>query len=583
MQFTKREQSLVLLLRTGPRTGAELADALDVSRRTITREISAINRKLNETGAGSIVSESSYRLQVLSEEALRALLEDGIPDEASVLLSVLTSPEASLASVVQETYLSRRALAGVISSINREYGDVVHLEPRAGRGIEVSLVAAQPADVLASLATDTPMLVRRMEELGDWARVDGRLGDAVKTYLADMAPYLSVRQAHLQAVAAAATAPMVRGAGSLSCSGRAEAVREFFRGKRELLVGLMRHRAQLMDEISELLGTYGIRSARSDLRALIFDHVVRCALFPSLMSREMRTQMRDMRLRHPFEFDFGDDLSARLRMRQPRVLVEPEFLALYVLASAEEQHSERVSVLVLCHRRSMSAINQRLIEQNVRNVEVFVVSDETAFDLVLSREWDLLVRDEDGPECPGIPRWDMVFRGVLGTSELRRIRRLALGALYCKNLARMFARENYLELHNEGGPTEYLAALEEALRLFVEEGRLSEGEAALVLARERAGERLSMGGIAFPHAITPVVSSTFRVLVVMPARALEDNGESIGLVVIVLASQAQTDKSSIFAYFLSVIESARADGIPLPNDYEGTLCYLGPDARDGLS
>lgn len=578
MKLTKREQRLIALLRGRPRTGAELADELEVSRRTITREVAAVNAKLVGAGAGRIAADPTYRLEVSSADALRALVEDGLSDELAVLLSVLTSCDASLTSVAQETFLSRRALAAAVASINREYAGVLRLEPRAGRGIEVELSAAGEADFLASLASENPSLSQRLEEMCGWQAASRALGDDCERYVEEMSPYVSSRQAHLQTIAAMSVSPHVRGEAGLGAHARAAAAREFYRGKRELLFELVTRRAQIVDEIGELLRTYGIRSTRSDLCALIFDHVVRCALFPTLMSGEMKSQMRDMRLRHPFEFDFGDDLSSRLHDRDQRLLIEPDFLALYVLASMEERRTEQVSILVLCHRRSMSTINQRFIEQNVTNADVFVVCDESAAAVALSaRDWDLLVRDEDGPTRSGADvRWDMTFRGVLSSDELRLIRRLALDTLYRKNVARMLERENYLEV--DSGEGDYLEVLEGALEELVESRRITADEAALVLEREHAGERLNLGGVALPHAITPVESETFRIFVLRPERAVFDGEERIELIIVVLASQRQADKSSIFSYLFSVIEGAAVRGSGLPRSYEETIDFLGKSA-----
>lgn len=577
MRLTKREQTIVSLLRTRPRTGTELAEALAVSRRTVVREVPSINAKLEAEGAGRIESGQSYRLIVDSDERLEALLRDGLSDELSVLLAALTLPEPSLASLAQESYLSRRTLQAAIADVNRDFGDAVRLEPRAGVGVEVELPAIGAADVLASLAAESPHLASRLEELAGWERAEPLLREGARRHLEEMRPYLSSRQVHLQTVAAMASAPHVYPQSGVGAATRLRAVEDFYRGKHELLFELVTIRPLIMDEIGELLSTYGIRSTRSDLCSLVFDHVTRCALFPTLMSPEMREQMREMRLRHPFEFDFGDDLCARLRERNPRLLIEPEFLALYVLASTEAAPSRPVSVLVLCHRRSMSTINQRLIEQNVEKVDVHVVCDDASMSAALAkRDWDLVVRDEDSPTALGDVSWDMGFRGVLGTDELRRIRRMALDILYRKNVARMLSPDSYFQLDNAPGQT-YLAVLEDVLDLLVGAHRITATEAELIRARERAGKRLNLSGIAFPHAITPVESDDFRLQVIRLAEPAEDMDTRIELVVVVLASQSLTDKSSIFTYLLSVIDDAAARGASLPTDYESTVRFLGKE------
>jgi hypothetical protein len=341
----------------------------------------------------------------------------------------------------------------------------------------------------------------------------------------------------------------------------------------------MTRRARIVDLIGELLRAHGIRPTRSDVCSLIFDHVVRCALFPTIMSGEMRSQMREMRLRHPFEFDFGDDLSSRLHERDERLLIEPDFLSLYVLASMEERPAPRVSILVLCHRRSMSTINQRFIEQSVENADVRVVCDEDDLRGALDEgSWDLLVRDEDSRSRFGDAPWDMAFRGVLDSDELRLIRKLALDRLYRKNVSAMLERDSFINLEVIGDGTCYLDALDRALGVLVESRKITADEASLVRERERAGERLNLGGIAFPHAITPVESATFRLFVIRPDAPVWDEGTQIDLIIVVLASQHQADKSSIFTYFLTAIEGAQASNVPVPTDYEGTLRLFGKDS-----
>ena len=82
-------------------------------------------------------------------------------------------------------------------------------------------------------------------------------------------------------------------------------------------------------------------------------------------------------------------------------------------------------------------------------------------------------------------------------------------------------------------------------------------------------------GIAFPHAITPVESDGFRLFVACLDEPVTDMDATIGLIIVVLASQSQADKSSIFTYLLSVIEDATARSESLPRTYEETLRYLG--------
>lgn len=418
MYLTKREQVLVSMLRIRPRTGAELADILAISRRTVVREVASVNAKLEAERAGHIESGQRYRLEVGSEDCLRALLSDELSDEQAILLHVLTAPDQSFTSLSQATYPSR---------------------------LDRCVCRRSPPWRRHPLASGRPTTGR--------CRACGR-------------------------------------------------------PKTPIIASTCR----------------------------------------SLTSSRIASR-----------------LSTRL----------PTCCALYVLASMECPERRPVSVLVLSNRRSMSTINQRLIEQNVDKVDVQVACDDVSARTALGeREWDLAVRDEDYPTAIEGVSWDMAFRGVLDASELKLIRTMALDILYRKNVARMLDEDGYFHLHNKPGQV-YLTVLEDVLGRLVDAHHITSAEADLIRERERAGKRLNVKGIAFPHAITPVESDGFRLFVACLDEPVTDMDATIGLIIVVLASQSQADKSSIFTYLLSVIEDATARSESLPRTYEETLRYLG--------
>lgn len=106
---------------------------------------------------------------------------------------------------------------------------------------------------------------------------------------------------------------------------------------------------------------------------------------------------------------------------------------------------------------------------------------------------------------------------------------------------------------------------------------MSAEETGLILDRENQGERLQLDGVAFPHSITPVMSATFRLLVIRPDVPLRDGGESIGLIVITLASQRLADKSSMFNYLFSVMHDAERSHARLPRSYGEVVSFLRRD------
>lgn len=374
--ISKRQRQLLRALDDGPRSGAELAEILGVSRRTVVREVASMSAWLESVGAGSISSDPNYHLMVTSEDAIASILSQDLTDEARVLMCVLSRPGISTAQISGETYLSVRSVRAAMDEINVRLRGVVALEARVGYGIDADFSGMGPADLLAALAIDNTGIAAELERSCGWDSLMRLIGERGEEYRLLMEPYLSQRQLRMQTLAAVwCSAWLVPDAPGGAGAG-ARAVTEFQQYKKDLLYRLVTRRAAILARISEVLVSHGIKSTREDLGSLIFDHVLRCALFPTLMSAEIQKQMRGIRMEHPFEFDFGADLSECLRAFDEHLFVEPDFLSLYVLASLEHFTRHPVSLLLVCGRPSVATINKSLIERGVDGVEVELVDSE---------------------------------------------------------------------------------------------------------------------------------------------------------------------------------------------------------------
>ncbi|WP_117204349.1 HTH domain-containing protein [Paratractidigestivibacter faecalis] len=575
--LSKRQRQLLRTLDEGPRSGSELARALGVSRRTVIREVASVSAWLESMGAGSIASDPNYHLVVTSDEALASLLSQDLSDEARVLLCVLRTPGVAIAQVAEETYLSPRAVRAAMAEANDRLQGIASLEARVGYGIDARFTGMEAPDLLAALAMDNSGVLAELERSCGVDSLMRMVGEKSDEYRLLMEPYLSQGQLRIQTLAAAYCCAWIVPDSTGVADARVRAVSLFQGRKQRLLYRLITHRAAILARINEALSSHGIRPTREDLGSLIFDHVLRCALFPTLMSAEIQGQMRSMRMEHPFEFDFGSDLSESFREFDEHLYVEPDFLSLYVLASLEHYSQRPVRVLLVCSRPSVATINKTLIERGVDGVEIELADDEAQAKRLLEQgTHDLVVGDSIvASRFSAGHDWDLSFSGVLSAAEVDRIRQLALRVLYECDIENLLPKGSYLELHVGG--TDYLSELSCGLKVLEERGALSAEETGLILDRENQGERLQLDGVAFPHSITPVMSATFRLLVIRPDVPLRDGGESIGLIVITLASQRLADKSSMFNYLFSVMHDAERSHARLPRSYGEVVSFLRRD------
>ena len=225
----------------------------------------------------------------------------------------------------------------------------------------------------------------------------------------------------------------------------------------------------------------------------------------------------------------------------------------------------------------MATINKTLIERGVDGVEIELADDEAQAKRLLEQgTHDLVIGDSTvASRFSAEHGWDLSFSGVLSAAEVDRIRQFALRVLYERDIESLLPKDSYLELHVGG--TDYLSELSCGLKVLEERGALSAEETGLILDRENQGERLQLDGVAFPHSITPVMAATFRLLVIRPDVPLRDGDESIGLIVITLASQRLADKSSMFNYLFSVMHDAERSHARLPRSYEEVVSFLRRD------
>ena len=286
--LSKRQRQLLRTLDEGPRSGSELARALGVSRRTVIREVASVSAWLESMGAGSIASDPNYHLVVTSDEALASLLSQDLSDEARVLLCVLRTPGVAIAQVAEETYLSPRAVRAAMAEANDRLQGIASLEARVGYGIDARFTGMEAPDLLAALAMDSSGVLAELERSCSVDSLMRMVGEKSDEYRLLMEPYLSQRQLRIQTLAAAYCCAWIVPDSTGVADARVRAVSLFQERKQRLLYRLITHRAAILARINEALSSHGIRPTREDLGSLIFDHVLRCALFPRSCLRRSR-------------------------------------------------------------------------------------------------------------------------------------------------------------------------------------------------------------------------------------------------------------------------------------------------------
>lgn len=573
MRFGGRERDIVLALLAGPASGSELAKKFNVSRRTILRDINRANAVLARYGAGVIESDPTYRLTVSSQDALNDLLSSVSDDETEVLLALLCRSHSTLNDIADQTGLPVATVRSCLSSIEQDYGRILQLNVRAARGIDIEFKRSNAADLVAALAERDRAVRSEVAAIAaPWISAEGLASQEIQSFQFAMDPWLTSQQARLQIDAAIATTPFETGDMPALATVKAS-INALVARKSDLHAWLLTKRNDLLNLISELLASHGVAMARTDLPLLMYEHVARSAMFPTLMTDEFQEQVSRIRLEHPIEFDFAKELCDAVESMRPDVFIEYGLCALYAIGTGLRRDRPRLSILMLCGRRSLESLNRAMLEQSLDNAVVTSVFDvDAALRDYRSDTFDLFVRDDSFTDerLTDIP-WDLVCRGIISDSDIAMLRRKIADASYRSLLPQMLPPDAFVKV--AVGGQNYLEVVAQGLDELQEKGIVGHDEAELVLNREREGQCLRFNGVAVPHCVTPVPSDEPRLFVLSLDEPVLCEGEAVSLVIVVLVSKSLDDKSSIFSYLYSALGSG--PGVEPGISYEELIKALG--------
>lgn len=555
MRLNGREKQLIQLLQEAPATGQQLAAALGVSRRTVLRDVARLNTLLESCGAGQIESGLNYRLRIDSPRALDTLVQHAYDEATEVLLALLTMPSTTVGELAEYTALPLVTVRQSIDKLNMRFRDILHITSRAGHGLNLIFYKLGPVDLLTALCAQNNALKNDIELLANAGLTAlGSLVPEVEEYRAKLKPWLSTAQVNMQVNAAIATAGFVHKTATSTNTYRS-ALRAFIDKKMQTYTWLSDKRYELMGLATDMLNQHGVQGVSANLPHLIFAHVARASLFPTIMDDEFCTQIEELRMAHPFEFDFARIYCSRIELMYPGLLLEPELCALYVIGSSARDYTAPTTILLVSARKSLEAINCALLEQAMSDTTIVVVDDlAAAAAKYRTQNFDLLIRDEacNGPGADDLP-WDLLTHGILRDKDIAQLQRSVLYTSYKRSLASMLPKENYVALQTKG--LSYEATLTKGLDMLVSCGRMSKEEATATLARELQADRLEFNGVAVPHCVTKTPSHSFRLFAICPTTAVPTPQEAIKLILIVFASKHQDDKNTIFSYLYSTLSS----------------------------
>lgn len=573
--LTIRAQHLIRQLQEGDCSGSDLAQALHTSRRTVIRDVTTINAEFAEKGIGAITTDNGYHLEVQNTTKFHELLDGFRSEEHVVLFELLRHKTTTMSDLSEATYLSNAVLRDLIQKLNNSYHKALSIEVKSGEGVSLKIYKTSRIDLLA-------YLIREHREFGDASPVPVALiTDSIVPAVQAAVPqrlfdYLTHGQLISQVTACAIGAQFadelkpevkVDFSQNRKIPLSLQTILEHFYGVKVTLLNAMTVNT-VREQVVSLRNRRVIEQHERPYINEIFNHLCRCAMFPTFVDHALATQIEQLEINNPFVFDLAFELTDKLSRCFPDVDIEPQFIALYTLHTVESPKEQNVAALLVFTQQAVGRINQMMIEEQVPNVDVEAISvADLNVEPIAVDTYDLILVNGRASEVrDALPRVDMYFNGIIGSGELTSLKRRSNVSFFEQNFATFFEPNHFIKLTPTS--SDPLVVLADGLKRFVAAGQLSPSQADDLLAREQMGNQLIINTISVPHAKAEVPQS-YSVFVIKPepTRKLKVDDQVIKLFVCVLVKPDITDPGKIFTFIYQHLSSIATERLDQINSY----------------
>ena len=519
--ISERQKQIIKLLHDRDLTVNQLARKINVSERTISRDIRFINEELKNIAQINI--EGFCKLEVFSEIKLFELLQERIPDKIKLLFLSLTSDELSLDEACDKLYISKAKLKELLKSLNEEYAEFIIFDLKQGTGIIIRANEAVKMDFLVNLLIEYPDL---RKNLGFTAPDRSQL---IFNYKAATNQFLTKDQLQVQLFVENYYKSSI-----------------FIKDKLELIYLLNIQRKKISEIIDQIFIENGFEEPNNNLTLQILNHISRSAILPLYILKN-KSDVNAYLQRQPAAFDMAKKISLTLNQEYSPLYINPYYLGLYIMMALSIEDKSIYKLILVSQRPAVSSINKNIIEERIKGSRVFVVGDLEEIDLK-NKDYTIIL-DAELIKNYKQENIDYIVSSLITDSDIEKIQSIVRHKTFDKLLEN--ARKAYTyELTNQS--SDFIDLLSDFLDELIQKDLISSIEKDALLNRERAGNQLVIENFSLPHIIS-ASEKDFRLFEAILKRPVVVNNQFIDRILVVVIGTEVVNKSEIFNYLYEVI------------------------------
>ena len=526
---SERQWKIISELRKENQSVSALADYFQVSRRTINREIDTINNDIS--GIKIENNEGVLHLNIYSSLELYKMYQSSIPDDISVLTSLLLHKNYSLDDISDGLALPKSRVKECLVKLNLEYGGVLKVVLKQGTGLVLHISLENKIELLANLILNYPEL---------------NLNQEVK-YI----PKLINLTFPTELISKDELKSEYRACKCLNLD--LNTIDKYFSTKQKVLEQILSKKKLVQERIENIFLTNGFDKPTPEDMKRIFKHICRETLYPNLILKnkeDIKLYLKD----EPVAFDMGKHISLLIHKLMPQINVNTYYLALYVMMSLSHYDKNIYRIIIVSRRRSISAINKMLIEEKINGSKVSIINDITSlkqypsnFAVVLDSE--ILNKDNALSKS-----FDLVISSLITANEIKTLQKILRHKTFDNLIQKMNMHYTY-QIKNLD--TDFFDELCKFLNLLLDQKLISNIEANALINREQAGNQLIINNYSLPHVIS-ANENEFRLFRAKLKRSVIVNNQFIDNILIVIIGMKVTNKSEIFKYLYDEISKKQS-------------------------
>lgn len=547
--LNERQLSLLEKLENQSLTMVALSRGLNVSSRTVLRDIDYLNFTLSGT-ARITTTANGYQLDIFDRTSYFVQLQRHDNDDRMLFL-LLTNPYTTRLQLAAALNLPEKIVNDKLTRLKLRYERWFTITSKPNSGHFVDEPRRKKLIILANLIKKDPQLAHAGQT---FIELQNQLADKTETpeFVASLllAVYALRNQETEPGEGNADTFRTVYDATGLYLS-------ESSLKEADALASTLRKRAQSINEatiserVNKLWQEHGLGEYDQQLVNDLTAHIARCAACPVWLQESRQGSMNNLKAAWPIAFDLSISLINQIKQHLDVEIYDSDLIGLYFACALERNQGEHHTIVLLASQNAIATINQMAIERELLSCRVAIARTPAELYAICEEVAPVLVINNSHFLLETLSTETLAIKNIITPAAINLIKERVEYALIKQNLPSSIPPEFSFMHHNPPGEN-WLMVIGEVCAELVNRGLLGEEEAQRVYLRETEGENLVVNHLAIPHCWSES-GDHFRGYFVQLENPVIINSETVWHVLLACTSTAARKELKIFSYLASAL------------------------------